>query len=84
LNQEDLALASIFELGTLGTETRPGADPGQVSLLAYFAERPGLEDELRRALGAGAEVERTPVPDVDWLARFRGFSLCAGGFGSPP
>jgi len=88
LKQEDLALASIYELGTLGTEARPGADPEQVLLLAYFPDRPGLEAELRHTLAwlDGVEVERTQVPDVDWVARFReGFQpFVAGGFWIAP
>ena len=88
LNQEDLALAGIFDLGTLGTEARPGAAPDQILLLAYFADRPGLETELRQALSslAGVEVERTQVAEVDWVARFyEGFQpFVAGGFWITP
>jgi ribosomal protein L11 methyltransferase len=73
--QEELATAVLWECGTAGVEER-----GAV-LLAYFEERAGLEEELRAALGGG-EVQEVPVPEVDWVARFReGFrALRAGGF----
>jgi ribosomal protein L11 methyltransferase len=52
--------------------------------VAYFPERPGLASDLRSCLApyGGREVERVPVPDVDWVARFReGFrAFDAGGF----
>jgi ribosomal protein L11 methyltransferase len=49
-------------------------------VLAYFAERPRLEDDVRRALARpGVEVSPTEVPEVDWVARvregFRAFSV---------
>lgn len=73
LDEEELALADLFELGTLGTETRSAAAPHLTVLMAYFADRPGLEAELRHTLGslAGVEVERDQVPEIDWVARFR-------------
>lgn len=73
LAEEELALAGLFELGTLGAETRPASSPQLTVLMAYFADRPGLEAELRQTLGslAGVEVERDQVPEIDWVARFR-------------
>jgi ribosomal protein L11 methyltransferase len=73
--QEDAVTAALWECGTAGVEHR-----GAV-LLAYFEERSGLESEIRAALD-GAEVREVPVPDVDWVARFReGFRpFRAGGF----
>jgi ribosomal protein L11 methyltransferase len=52
-------------------------------VLAYFADRAGLEAELRERLsGLEVEVSPAPIPDVDWVARvregFRPFS--AGSF----
>ncbi|HWX24339.1 MAG TPA: 50S ribosomal protein L11 methyltransferase [Vicinamibacteria bacterium] len=68
---EDLLTATLFGLLTLGIEVTPA--PVGVVLLAYFAERPGLEDELARALLRHPEVRfaPTPLPDVDWVARSR-------------
>jgi ribosomal protein L11 methyltransferase len=73
LDEEELALAGLFELGTLGAETRPASSPQLTVLMAYFADRPGIEAELRRALAslAGVQVEKSPVPEIDWVARFR-------------
>ncbi|HLA77114.1 MAG TPA: 50S ribosomal protein L11 methyltransferase [Vicinamibacteria bacterium] len=84
LDGEELALAGLFELDTLGAESRPGPSPQQTVLMAYFTGRPGLEEELRQVLGRvpGVEVERAEVPDVDWVARFRESfkALSAGTF----
>ncbi len=66
---EDLAVASLWELGTLGIETREG--PDSVELLAYFPTGPGLAERLDETLGAWAAVESHTVPEVDWVARFR-------------
>jgi ribosomal protein L11 methyltransferase len=82
-DQEDLATAVLWECGTAGIESRAGMDD-EVMLLAYFEERVGLEGDIRAGLGAvnGARLQPVPVPDVDWVARFReGFrSFQAGGF----
>jgi len=69
----------LWELGTAGTQSLAGED-GRAVVLAYFAERPHLEEELRRALARpGTEVTETAVPEVDWVARvregFRAFSV---------
>jgi ribosomal protein L11 methyltransferase len=69
---EDDAVTVMWEQGTTGIHIRAGP-PRKVVLMAYFPERPGLASELRSCLAAcGApEVQRVPIPDVDWLARFR-------------
>ena len=55
-----------------------------MTLLAYFAEGQASERELSDAFAAlhDASLESAPVPEVDWVARFReGFRpLRAGGF----
>jgi ribosomal protein L11 methyltransferase len=66
--REDDAGAWLWERGTRGVEVKP-ADAGRVELLAYFDERPDLRD-LLTAL-PGAVVADVPVPEVDWVARFR-------------
>ncbi len=66
--REDEATAALWECGTCGVELKPCAG-GRVELLAYFElhpDRPALE----RAL-PGARVASVPVPEVDWVARFR-------------
>jgi ribosomal protein L11 methyltransferase len=42
-------------------------------LLAYFAGADDVEGRARSALGSlsGARVDAVPVPEVDWVARFR-------------
>jgi len=76
---EDLATALLWEAGTAGIEVQAGAS-GQATLLAFFA-RPLDVDRVLRSI-PGAHAEPTPVPDVDWVARFReGFgAFTAGGF----
>lgn len=68
--QEDLAAAALWELGTLGVEL-PAAPPGEVVLLAYFEDLD--EAAVSGALAGlpGTTVSPTTVPDVDWVARFR-------------
>jgi ribosomal protein L11 methyltransferase len=70
---EDDATAALWEAGTLGVEVKPASER-RVELVAYFETPPGLA-ELRRTL-PDAEIDPVPVPEVDWLARFR------EGFGS--
>lgn len=66
--REDEAAAALWDAGTCGLEVKPRAD-GRVELLAYFEDAP---DALVLARGlAGARVETVPVPEVDWVARFR-------------
>jgi len=76
-------VAALWDLGTTGVHVQAGA-PGTLVLIAYFPERPGLASDLVFSLApCGArEVERVPIPDVDWVARFReGFrAFDAGGF----
>ncbi len=66
--EEDQAVAALHEAGTAGIEVgAPTA--GRVELLAYFPD--ALGDAAPTGLPAGAEVTAVPVPDVDWVARFR-------------
>lgn len=67
-DREEEATAALWEAGTCGLEVRPRPD-AQVELLAYF-EAPADVETLARAL-PGARVEAVPVPEVDWVARFR-------------
>jgi ribosomal protein L11 methyltransferase len=87
-DDEDLAVALLWEAGTTGievlAETTPGEDDRTV-LLAYFDDdaRP---DGLEARLG-DVTVEETPVPEVDWVARFResfGPSRTGGFIIAPP
>lgn len=67
-DDEDLATAALWEAGTAGLEVC-SAPEGRVLLLAYFAdEAPPLTLAL---LPPGAALEPTPVPEVDWVGRFR-------------
>jgi ribosomal protein L11 methyltransferase len=66
---EDLAVALLWEAGTAGIEVLPADAADRSLLLAYFEgdDSPeGLTDHL-----AGMTIETTAVPDVDWVARFR-------------
>ena len=69
---EDTVIAALWENGTTGLHVQPSA-PEVIVLAAYFPDRHGLEADLRASLSpCGVTVlERTPVPDVDWVARFR-------------
>jgi ribosomal protein L11 methyltransferase len=66
--REDEATAALWDSGTCGVEVRL-VNGGCVELLAYFEHDPDRA-ELERALPA-ARVASVPVPDVDWVARFR-------------
>jgi ribosomal protein L11 methyltransferase len=66
--REDEATDALWEAGTAGVEVRPAPD-GRLDLLAYFSE-PLDGAALARAL-PGASISPAPVPDVDWVARFR-------------
>jgi ribosomal protein L11 methyltransferase len=76
---EELATALLWEAGTAGIEVGV-ADPGQVLLLAYFADDVDL-DTLREQV-PGVTVEPVAVPDLDWVARYRESfrSFPVGGF----
>jgi ribosomal protein L11 methyltransferase len=63
---EDLAVASLWEIGTLGVQSKESA--GTVELLAFFPEGTTL-GVVREAVGG--MVEPAAVPEVDWVARFR-------------
>lgn len=65
---EDLATAVLWELGTAGIEVGV-AQAGRTSLLAYFPDEMSRV-RLEEALPA-ATIEVVPIPDVDWVARFR-------------
>jgi ribosomal protein L11 methyltransferase len=65
---EELATALLWEAGTAGIEV--GVAPrDDVSLLAYFPDDVDLS-VLREQLSR-VSIEPTPVPDVDWVARYR-------------
>ena len=80
---EDGVVTALWELKTTGVHVQAGP-PDKLVLIAYFLERPGLASDLLSLLApCGAQqVERVPIPDVDWVARFReGFrAFRAGGF----
>ncbi len=68
--EEDALIARLWEAGTLGIETRPGA--GEPTLVAYFdaaVETPGPDvvADLRSGVWLGCEGLR----ERDWLAGFR-------------
>jgi ribosomal protein L11 methyltransferase len=66
--REDEAAAALWDHGTCGVEVKPAA-AGRVELVAYF-EREPEPDQLLGAL-PGAALTLVPVPEVDWVARFR-------------
>jgi len=66
--REDEATAALWDAGTSGVEVKPPVE-GRLELLAYFADGPDLPG-LALAL-PGAEIAAIPVPEVDWVARFR-------------
>jgi len=65
---EEAAVAALWDAGTRGIEVRPST-ADRVELLAYF------DDDVSPAAVAsalpGAALDPVPVPDVDWVARFR-------------
>ncbi|HWW92224.1 MAG TPA: 50S ribosomal protein L11 methyltransferase [Vicinamibacteria bacterium] len=68
---EERATALLWDLGTAGIEVTPGKGE-RVVLLAYFAEAlPDREVAAALAPLPGARLEAAPVPEVDWVARFR-------------
>ena len=66
--REDEAAAALWDHGTCGVEVRPAA-LGRIELLAYFEHEPDRE-QLESVL-PDAAIAGVPVPEVDWLARFR-------------
>ncbi len=68
--REDEAVGLLWELGTNGVEVQRAAD-GQAALIAYFPEAVSVELLSTRLTDLSARVEPVPVPDVDWVSRFR-------------
>jgi ribosomal protein L11 methyltransferase len=66
--REDEAATALWDHGTCGIEVRPDA-AGRVELLAYFEHEPD-KARLESAL-PDAAITGVPVPEVDWVARFR-------------
>jgi ribosomal protein L11 methyltransferase len=74
---EDLATAALWDAGTAGIEVRGPAD-GTLELLAYFPD--AVSETTVAQAWPSASAELVPVPDVDWVARFReGFRAFAAG-----
>jgi ribosomal protein L11 methyltransferase len=68
---EDDAAAVLWDLGTHGVQVEGGPD-GRLVLLAYFPEGTVASDLEGPLAGIGvAEIQSVPVPDIDWVARFR-------------
>jgi len=63
--EEDDAVARLWERGTLGVQVLDGEEPGTVRLEAYFDDGGGQELPGARYLGS------EDVPDTDWLAPYR-------------
>jgi len=80
---EESAVATLWDAGTSGLETRP-CGPGLLELIAYFPT--GVDGSFLAAALPGASVEPAEVADVDWVARFReGFrAFDAGRFRIAP
>jgi ribosomal protein L11 methyltransferase len=80
---EEAVVTALWECGTTGIHVQAGP-PGEVALVAYFINYPTLEADLQRVLAACGvtRFEPAPIPDVDWVARFReGFrAFTVGGF----
>jgi ribosomal protein L11 methyltransferase len=76
-DDEDLAVAALWEAGTAGVEVQPAPD-GRARLLAYFPDDAAAP--VPALLPPGAAVEPAEVPQVDWVARFRdGFRAFRAG-----
>lgn len=80
---EEAVVTALWERGTTGVHVQTGP-PGSVVLVAYFPEGDVVAPDLRSSLSAlgATDLETVPIPDVDWVARFReGFrAFEAGGF----
>ncbi len=70
--EEDLAASLLWELGTAGIEVCAGAG-ADLALLAYFSDDRVDENAVTSALAPlpRARVEAAPLPEVDWVSRFR-------------
>ena len=68
---EDLAVALLWEAGTLGLQVT--AAGGDAVLLAYFPMGAATAESILVALDPlpVARIEDAAVPEVDWVARFR-------------
>jgi len=66
--REDEAATALWDHGTCGVEVKAAA-AGRVELLAYFEHAPDRE-KLESVL-PDAAIAGVPVPEVDWVARFR-------------
>ena len=66
--EEDQATALLWEAGTAGIEVSAGGE-GRTALLAYFPDAVSF-DGLQGAL-PDVTIEAVPIPEVDWVARFR-------------
>jgi ribosomal protein L11 methyltransferase len=80
---EDAAAAALWDAGTAGIEVRDPAG-GTLELLAYFPD--SVSETAVAEAWPSAAAELVPVPDVDWVARFReGFrAFDAGRFRIAP
>lgn len=82
LEDADQALATLSDLGTTGMQELDN-DGGAVRWIVFFPE---ASAELERSLARLGTLAPYPIPDVDWVARFRenftGFD--AGGFRVEP
>ena len=81
-SSEEALSTALWELDTTGLHSQ-GGEGGREVVIAYFADRPRLEEDLAGALrGLDVEIAPAAVPEVDWVARvrdaFRGF--VAGSF----
>jgi ribosomal protein L11 methyltransferase len=70
---EDLVTGELYQAGTDGIEVGSAASD-HIALLAYFSNDVDLEG-LRERL-KNATVEPVPVPEIDWVARFRESFRC--------
>ena len=70
-SDEDLAVALLWEAGTLGLQVT--AAGGDAVLLAYYAKGAATAESILVALDRlpVARIEDAAVPEVDWVARFR-------------
>jgi ribosomal protein L11 methyltransferase len=70
-SDEDLAVALLWEAGTLGLQVT--ALGGDAVLLAYFTKGSATAESILVALDSLpiARIEDAAVPEVDWVARFR-------------